>query len=261
MLELYHAEPLANSMKVLLALTEKQLPFRSHYVDLHRFEQHEPWFLAINPSGQVPVLVHDGATIVESTVINEYLEDVFPEIPLRPASPLQAAQVRIMAKYVDDHVMPSVSMIAWHFRVRAVAQRTDPEEMAARIARIPLATQRAKWATIAGASFSEEELALSRARIGEAAAKFEAALREHEWLGGESYSLADINAFSHIGARFAWFPEAFSQAATPASLAWAARMEERPAVRILTAMENRTGQPLDGSQSIEMEAEALSSPK
>ncbi len=255
MLDLYHAEPLANSMKVLLALTEKGLAFNSHYVDLHRFEQHEPAFLAINPAGQVPVLVHDGGAIVESTVINEYLEDVFPQVPLRPADPRGAAAVRIMAKYVDDHVMPSVSMIAWHYRVRAVAQRTDPAEMARRIARIPLATQRAKWATIAGKSFTEEDLALSRARIGEAADKFEAALQRHAWLAGD-YSLADINAFSHVGARFAWFPDIFNAEKTPRCLDWASRMEARPAVQTVKAMENRTGQSLEGSQPIEMERHA-----
>lgn len=252
MLELYHAESLANSMKVLLALTEKQLAFTSHYVDLHRFEQHEPAFLAINPAGQVPVLVHDDRVITESTVINEYLEDVFPDIPLRPDDPIKRADMRVMAKYVDDAVMPSVSMIAWHHRVRAVAQRTDPGEMAARIARIPLAAQRAKWRTIAGHSFSEEELALSRSRISEAAAKFEAILRRQPWLSGD-YGLADINAFSHIGARLVWFPDIFNAEAMPACLDWAERMEARPAVRAVKAMENRTGQRLDGVAAIEDE--------
>src|SRR3569833_2020695 len=79
MLKLYHAEPLANSLKSLIPVKEKGLEFESIYVDLHKFEQHEPWFVAINPEGQVPVLVHDGAVITHSTVINEYLEDAFPD--------------------------------------------------------------------------------------------------------------------------------------------------------------------------------------
>ena len=95
MLELYHAEPVANSMKVLLCLKEKQIEFVSHYVDLLRFEQHQPEFLAINPNGQVPVLVHDGNIITESTVINEYLEDIFREVRLRPEDPIERAQMRI----------------------------------------------------------------------------------------------------------------------------------------------------------------------
>ena len=51
MLKLYHAEPGANSLKSLIPLKEKGLEFESVYVDLHKFEQHDPAFLAINPEG------------------------------------------------------------------------------------------------------------------------------------------------------------------------------------------------------------------
>ena len=88
-LKYYHAEPLANSLKSMLPLKEKGLAYESRYVDLHKFEQHSDWFVAINPEGQVPVLDHDGAIVTHTTVINEYLEDVFPDDqpasgPLRP---------------------------------------------------------------------------------------------------------------------------------------------------------------------------------
>ena len=250
MLELYHAEPLANSMKVLLALEEKGLPFTSRYVNLHAFEQHEPWFVAVNPAGQVPVLVHDGATIVESTVINEYLDEVFGDVPLMPRDPVARARTRAMTKYVDDVVMPSVSMIAWHHRVRKVVQAADPAEMERRIARIPLAAQRAKWRTVAGKSFSDDELGLSRDRIGEAAARFEAALQQAAWLAGD-YSLADINAYAHVGATLGWFPDIFAAEATPRTLDWAARMEARPAVRRVRAMPNHTNQGFAAGTAIE----------
>ena len=80
-LKYYHAEPLANSLKSMVPLKEKGLAYESHYVDLHKFEQHSEWFVKINPEGQVPVLDHNGVLITHTTVINEYLEDVFPEIP------------------------------------------------------------------------------------------------------------------------------------------------------------------------------------
>jgi len=241
MLEVYHAEPLANTMKVLLTLEEKELPFTSRYVNLHSFEQHEPWFLAINPAGQVPVLVHDGAVVVESTVINEYLDEVFPDVPLMPRDPVARARTRAMTKFVDDVVMPSVSMIAWHHRVRKVVQAADPAEIEQRIARIPLAAQRAKWRTIAGKSFTEDEISVSRERIGEAAARFEAALTAAPWLAGD-YSLADINAYAHVGAVLGWFPDIFATDLTPRTLDWAARMGDRPAVQRVRAMPNHTTQ-------------------
>ena len=44
-LKYYHAEPLANSLKSMIPLKEKGLAYESHYVDLHKFEQHSEWFV------------------------------------------------------------------------------------------------------------------------------------------------------------------------------------------------------------------------
>jgi glutathione S-transferase len=97
MLELYHFEAAANSMKPLLCLHEKGVDFVSRQLNLDgkRWEQYSDWFLKINPDGQVPVLAHDGRAVVESTVINEYIEDVFAGVPLRPEDPYWRAQMRI----------------------------------------------------------------------------------------------------------------------------------------------------------------------
>ena len=69
--------------------------------------------MKINPNGQVSVLVHDGKTIVESSVINEYLDDVFPGTSLRPSDPVARACMRVWGKWVDEILMQSVSMIGW----------------------------------------------------------------------------------------------------------------------------------------------------
>ena len=46
MLDLYHGEPAANSLKTLIAFKEKGVEFNSHFINLHKFEQHEPWYLS-----------------------------------------------------------------------------------------------------------------------------------------------------------------------------------------------------------------------
>ena len=46
MLDLYHGEPAANSLKTLIAFKEKGVEFNSHFINLHEFEQHEPWYLS-----------------------------------------------------------------------------------------------------------------------------------------------------------------------------------------------------------------------
>ncbi|MCH3156216.1 glutathione S-transferase N-terminal domain-containing protein, partial [Listeria monocytogenes] len=71
MLELYHHGSSACAAKVRFALAEKELEWVGHYVDLLAGEQLNPEFLEINPKGVVPVLIHEGAVIRESTVICE----------------------------------------------------------------------------------------------------------------------------------------------------------------------------------------------
>lgn len=245
MLELYHAEPLANSMKVLLCLMEKQLPFKSHYVNLLLFEQHEPAFLKINPNGQVPVLVHDGVAIDQSTTINEYLEDVFPEIRLRPADPVKTARMRNWSKFVDEHFNPAVSMWGWHQMVREVASSIPKDKFEKLLARIPLKEQREKWATVAGNSFSERQLVDAREKVKTAIGKMETMLSGNPWLTGDEYSLADINTYSLVAGGTRLFPDIVNDQASPLTLGWYERMSGREAVKKALAMPNHTPETLE----------------
>lgn len=238
MLELYHAEPVANSMKPLIALFEKGLEFKSTYVNLLAFEQHEPWFVKINPNGQVPVLVHDGAIITESTIINEYLEDVFPDVPLRPADPVARAQMRVWSKFVDEYFCPALSMIGWHLMVRRIAQSIAKDELAKLLDRIPLKEQRDKWATVAGDSFTEEQLADSRRKIGVSIQRLEALLAKSPWIVGAEYSLADVNSYSMVAGVPRMFPDLMNAENAPRSLDWLERMNARPAVQQALNMPN-----------------------
>ncbi|HUD96496.1 MAG TPA: glutathione S-transferase family protein [Woeseiaceae bacterium] len=120
---LYHYEPTANSMKPLLCLAETGIPYESHYIDLHNFEQHSEAFVALNPNGQVPVLVHNGAVITDSTVINEYLDEVFPGTRLMPKDPVARARMRIWNKFADEYFCPALSRIGWSVIIPQIAAR------------------------------------------------------------------------------------------------------------------------------------------
>ncbi|XP_019874382.1 ganglioside-induced differentiation-associated protein 1 [Aethina tumida] len=65
------------SQKVVMALHEKNLHFDSHLIDIAKGEQYKPWFLHINPLGEVPVLQDTGKIIPDSGRIIDYLEDNF----------------------------------------------------------------------------------------------------------------------------------------------------------------------------------------
>src|SRR5258708_17133477 len=86
-LTLYHWEPNANSGKPMLALAEKGVDYHSHYLDLLRFDQHQPEYLQVNPDGTIPALVHDGRVLTESTPMLEYIDEQFEGPQLRPADP------------------------------------------------------------------------------------------------------------------------------------------------------------------------------
>ncbi len=232
MLELYHFEPVANSMKPLLALSEKGIDFVSRQLNLDgkRWEQYSDAFLAINPDGQVPVLVHDHKVITESTVINEYIEDVFHEVPLRPHDPYWRARMRIWTKFVDEYLCPALTVIGANFAT-PFAQKIDKAEMEAILARIPLEGPRRKWATVSSTGYSDEELADARRRLKTAVEKAEASLAEHQWLASPTYSLADVNAYSMLSGTERVAGEALSEQASPRVFDWLRRMEQRPAVK------------------------------
>jgi glutathione S-transferase len=65
-----------------------------------------PEYAKVNPLGKTPALDVDGLVIPESEVINEYLEEKFPNPPLLPKSPEGRARVRIMTRFHDLYLEP-----------------------------------------------------------------------------------------------------------------------------------------------------------
>ena len=78
MVTLYHWEPNANSGKPMLTLAEKGVEYQSHYLDLLKFDQHQPDYLRVNPDGTIPAMVHGDLVLTESTAIMEYVDEAFP---------------------------------------------------------------------------------------------------------------------------------------------------------------------------------------
>jgi glutathione S-transferase len=114
-LKLYQFAASGNSRIVRIVLEEKRLPFERINIDVTKGENRTPDFLKLNPRGKVPVLVHgtpDGdAVLSESSVINEYLEEVFPQPPLMPAAPAERALVRSMVYLFDTELSPTTGLL------------------------------------------------------------------------------------------------------------------------------------------------------
>ena len=138
MLTLYHNNLSVCAQKVRFQLEEKGIAREERYVDLLHGEHLKPEFLKLNPRGLVPALVHGDVVVIESTVILEYIEDVFPEPPLRPAAPAHRAQMRVWQKLPDDglHVACGTISFAAAF-AQQLLDEFGAEEIERRLANMP----------------------------------------------------------------------------------------------------------------------------
>ena len=104
-MELFTARVCPYAHRTRLALLEKGLEFEHIEID---FKNKSERFLAVSPYGKVPALVHDGQTIYESAIINEYLDEVFPDPPLMPSNPALRAKARIWTHYCNEYFTPDL---------------------------------------------------------------------------------------------------------------------------------------------------------
>ena len=73
--------------------------------------------MELNPYGKVPVLVDGDAVVYESAIIDEYLEEQYPEAPLMPKDPLARARIRIWIDYCNTRVQRAAGYIAHNYKV------------------------------------------------------------------------------------------------------------------------------------------------
>lgn len=244
MLELYHAGLTTCSKKARLCLVEKGLDYVSHYVNLRAFEHHTPEYLAINPNGVVPSLVHDGRVIIDSTFINEYLEEVFPDPALAPADPVLKAKMRNWGKIADDYGLSAVRVPTWTRTKADNVKAMDSDELDKVIARIPLLDHRNKYRALSGEGFSEKEFEDAYAKMDFVYGRAEQALGEGPYLVGEMFTLADINMLPFIDQFAKYRPELLESGDYPRTADWHARMMARPTVeKVYSPSDEAPGRP------------------
>jgi len=98
-LTLYDAIPSSNSDRTKIALHEKGLAYDRVTLNLAKKDQKRPEFLKLNPYGKVPVLNDNGKILFESCIINEYLDEQYPNPPLMPKDPHLRGRGRVLVDY------------------------------------------------------------------------------------------------------------------------------------------------------------------
>ena len=103
-LALYHNDMSSCAQKVRLVLAEKGLEWEDRHLDLRAGEHQKDWYIKLNPRAVVPTLIDGDIVVPESNVINEYLDERFPDPPLKPADPFGRACIRLWTKQLDEGV-------------------------------------------------------------------------------------------------------------------------------------------------------------
>jgi glutathione S-transferase len=192
MIELYHFWSSVCSVRCRMALEEKGVAWTSRYIDLFKFDQLKPEYLAINPDGIVPTLVHDGAPVRESTIINEYIDAAFPGPSLVPSDPLRQARMREFIRKCEDDFDAIVKLTMVKYILPKLRNRWSEEELIEQAARRPLRYYQDLHSRGVRGEIAEEELAQARATIEGLLDRLENTLDPGPWIVGDDFSLADI---------------------------------------------------------------------
>ena len=190
-LELYHHGSSVCAAKVRLVLAEKDVPWEGRYLDILAGEHHTPEYLKLNPKAVVPTLVHDGRVIRESSVICEYVDDVFPGPDLKPPDPFVLANMRLWTKLVDEEVHPSTRPVTYVATHRHTIMKGTPEEVERHIAGDPDPVWRERKRGWIYQGFDAPDVRIAIRFFDRLLGDMEAALDGPVWLTGDEYTLAD----------------------------------------------------------------------
>lgn len=202
MLKLHHLDRSPFGWKVRMVLAEKHVP---HKVVIPENKSEDPAFFKLNPFRLTPVLELDnGATIYESTVINEYLEDVYPEPAMLPKDPYERARIRMIEDTTDQYFYAALRDFrmaqfeyAPPFLVRKKADEVDHKLLEA-----------------------------SRVKLHEHLTRLESELAGRSYFGGAMFSLADVALAPPLTASLKLLG-VLPDKRYPLIAAWSARVSER----------------------------------
>jgi len=229
MIEVYHNAFSTCSQKVRLVLEEKNIPFVSYEIDLIAGAQHDPEYVRLNPKHVVPTLVHDGRVLIESTLIIRYLDDAFPEPPMRPADALGRYAVERWLMRIDEELHPAAPPVTFALGPRTILLQQPAEVREANLAAIPDPVARAARRSVLEHGVAAPEFGRALRVFVDTLDAMEAELAERRWLSGERFGLADASLVPYVlRLEHLSMDPLLAAAARPGVAAWLARVKALP---------------------------------
>jgi glutathione S-transferase len=191
---LYNAPQSTCSQRVRFVLNAKDLPFEEVKLDLLAGDQLKPGYLALNPNGVVPTLDHDGAVVIDSSVIIEYLDEIAPErVSFTPRDPVRRAAMRALMRFIDEMPAAAVRVPTFNLAFLPRFQAMSEEEFAAFAESKPL--RKEFMLAMGRQGFPEKDMNAALDRMRRTYARMDRAIETSggPWLLGGDITLADVS--------------------------------------------------------------------
>lgn len=228
------------SQKVRLVLAEKSIAFKDHRLDSGKSENLSDWYLKLNENGVVPTLTHGSRVIIDSSVITEYLDEVFPETPLRPADVYVRARMRAWRQFIDEVPTAAIRVPSYNRYIRHKWQNMPQADFEMLVEKRTVRKSFYRAMGRDGSSPEDETEAIDRLR--QTVDRMERALAAGPWIMGEQFTLADIGLIPTI-VRMADIGLAELWADRPLVAGWLQRVQERASFNRTFYTGSRYGAP------------------
>jgi glutathione S-transferase len=200
MLALYHNDMSLCAQKVRVCLAEKGLAWEDRHIVLRSGEHQKDWYVKLNRRAVVPTLIDGDKVVTESNVINEYLEEAYPEPALAPKDPYGRAKMRLWTKQLDEDIHDASAAIL-SFGIAFRHQYLERGELGKRmLEQIPNLFKRERRRDVIEKGPDSQHFIIAVQRMVQLLDEMQEALGEHAWLAGDAYTLADV-AFTPYLAR------------------------------------------------------------
>lgn len=232
-LKIYHFNNSVCSEKVRMVLNEKGVTeWESHEVDLFTGAQFDPEYLKLNPKGVVPTLVDDYGVLTESTLIAEYLDDCFPNPPLKPDDAFEQAQMRLYSKACDEGLHQGVAVMSYAAMFMDRLRQMSPEDLEKHLNRIVDLERRDRQVSINEQGVEAPHIYRGAVAYEKIFQKIEKVLADgREWLLGDQFTLAEINLAPYFARQEYMNLLDIWTADRPLSAAWFKRIQARPSYK------------------------------
>src|SRR5580700_8698363 len=193
MFVLYNAPQSTCSQRVRFVLNAKRLAFDEIKLDLLAGDQLKPDYLKLNPNGVVPTLDHDGAIVIDSSVIIEYLDEVAPEpLDFTPHDPVLRAKMRALMRFMDEMPAAAVRVPTFNLAFLPRFAAMSEEEFIAFAESKPL--RKEFMLAMGRKGFPQKDMDGAMERLRRTYERMDADIAQSggPWLLGAAISLADV---------------------------------------------------------------------